>query len=148
MSDTSPEVSPSSQQLAELVAQAQAAAHHAYAPYSRFFVGAALLLENGATTSGANVENSSYRLTTCAEQAAVAVAISQYGPSIRVRAVAIQNLNHAPCQPCGACLQTLAEFALPTASIIYPGVGDRPCTRSLASLLPDRFVLTPELEQA
>ena len=126
--------------LAELSRLAESAAHHAYAPYSRFFVGAAILLETGEIVTGCNVENASYRLTTCAEQTAIASAVAQYGPAIRIRAVVIHNLNQSACQPCGACRQTIAEFAPPSATIIYPApAGSTTCT--LADLLPSAFQL-------
>ena len=127
--------------LAELTRLAEAAAHHAYAPYSRFFVGAAVLLESGEIVTGCNVENASYRLTTCAEQTAIASAVAQFGPAIRIRAVAIHNLNQSVCQPCGACCQTIAEFAPPTATILYPGPANTTVTCTLADLLPSAFHL-------
>jgi cytidine deaminase len=131
---------PNESQLAELSRQAEAAAHRAYAPYSHFYVGAAILLETGEIVTGCNVENASYRLTTCAEQTAIASAVAQYGPTIRIRAVSIHNLNQSACQPCGACRQTIAEFAPPTAIILYPApAGTTTCT--LADLLPSAFHL-------
>jgi cytidine deaminase len=130
----------SADQLAALRRQAEAAAHHAYAPYSRFFVGAAILLESGETVTGCNVENASYRLTSCAEQSAIVRAVAQFGPAIRVRAVAVANLNQTPCQPCGACRQTIAEFAPPDALVLFPGA-DGPATTTLAELLPASFKL-------
>ncbi len=130
-------------QLAELAGHAEAAAHQAYAPYSKFFVGAAILLESGEIVAGCNVENASYRLTTCAEQTAIASAVARYGPAIRLRAVAVHNLNQTACQPCGACRQTIAEFAGPDAAILYPGPnGPTQCT--LADLLPSAFHLATE----
>ena len=93
--------------LRELAAKV---AEQAYAPYSKFRVGAALLLEDGAVVTGCNVENCSYRLTSCAEQGAIARAVAEFGPKIRVRAVAVANLNGAASMPCGACRQTLTEF--------------------------------------
>jgi len=126
--------------LAELGRLAEAAAHHAYAPYSRFFVGAAILLESGEMVSGCNVENASYRLTTCAEQTAIAAAVAKFGPEIRIRAVAVHNLNQTACQPCGACRQTIAEFAPASAVISFPGP-DGPATCTLADLLPSAFQL-------
>ena len=134
-----PAISPD--QLAELSRLAEAAAHRAYAPYSKFFVGAALLLESGEIVTGCNVENASYRLTTCAEQTAIARAVAEFGPAIRLRAVVVANLNHTACQPCGACRQTIAEFAPPTASIVFPGTQGRAGTCTLADLLPGAFKL-------
>lgn len=124
---------------AQLQKSAETAAHHAYAPYSKFFVGAAILLESGEIVAGCNVENASYRLTTCAEQTAIAAAVATHGPSIRIRAVAVHNLNQTACQPCGACRQTIAEFAPATASIFYPGIGGKIITCTLADLLPSAF---------
>jgi cytidine deaminase len=124
--------------VAELNRLAEVAAHHAYAPYSRFYVGAAILLESGEIVFGCNVENASYRLTTCAEQNAIAAAVAKFGPRIRIRAVAVHNLNQTACQPCGACRQTIAEFAPPTAVVAFPGP-DGPTSRTLAELLPSAF---------
>ena len=135
------EPSITSAELTELSLKAEAVAHNAYAPYSRFFVGAAVLLETGEIVTGCNVENASYRLTTCAEQTAIAAAVATYGPTIRIRAVAVHNLNDTACQPCGACRQTIAEFAPPTATILFPGPAGKPSTCTLADLLPSAFKL-------
>ncbi|MGA7156291.1 MAG: cytidine deaminase [Acidobacteriaceae bacterium] len=97
------------------------AAGRAYAPYSGFRVGAALLLEDGGVVTGCNVENCSYRLTCCAEQGAIARAVAERGPGVRVRAVAVANLNGAASMPCGACRQTLAEFGGDEVLVLYPG---------------------------
>ena len=132
---------PDATQLADLTRLAEAAAHRAYAPYSHFFVGAAILLETGEIVTGCNVENASYRLTTCAEQTAIASAVAQFGPTIRVQAVVIANLNQTACQPCGACRQTIAEFAPPTATITFPSATGT-TTTTLADLLPAAFVLS------
>jgi cytidine deaminase len=129
--------------LNDLLRQAEQAAANAYAPYSRFFVGAAILLETGEIVTGCNVENASYRLTTCAEQTAIAAAVAKFGPAIRVRAVAVHNLNHTASQPCGACRQTIAEFAPADAVILYPGP-DGPAECTLADLLPSSFKLQAE----
>lgn len=131
-------------QLAELARQAEAAAHHAYAPYSRFYVGAAILLESGEIVTGCNVENASYRLTTCAEQTAISSAVAQYGPKIRIQAVVVSNLNQTACHICGACRQTIAEFASASAAVIYPGTNAVPTTTTLGDLLPGAFALTTD----
>src|SRR5690348_12828674 len=113
----------SSAQQAELLVAAQRAAHHAYAPYSGFRVGAALLLESGEIVTAANVENTSYCLTLCAERAAVARAIAEHGPGIRLAAAAVANLNNASSSPCGACRQVLAEFMQSSGAILFPADG-------------------------
>ena len=112
-------------EIAELHQRATEAAHNSYSPYSHFQVGAAILLhadqvQPGAVIAGTNVENASYRLTSCAEQAAIATAVTLYGPGIRIRAVAVVNLNGAACMPCGACRQTILEFASPETAVFYP----------------------------
>jgi cytidine deaminase len=109
-----------SEELEGLVQAAVNAAAHAYAPYSRFRVGSALLLTNGQTVTGVNVENVSYGLTICAERAALVRAVTLYGPETRIAAVAVVNLNDAPSPPCGACRQVLAEFIEPNALICFP----------------------------
>jgi len=122
-----------------LIAMAAEAAEHAYAPYSRFRVGAALLLEGGEIVAGCNVENCSYRLTSCAEQGAIARAVAQWGPGIRLRAVAVANLNGAVSMPCGACRQTLAEFGGDDVVVLYPGEGRVVEETTLGELLPAAF---------
>lgn len=114
-----PEVELSST-LDQLRKAALAAAEHAYSPYSGFRVGTALLLTNGETVTGGNVENVSYGLTICAERAALVRAVAQFGPEIRVRAVAVVNLNDAPSPPCGACRQVLAEFMDGDSPVCFP----------------------------
>jgi cytidine deaminase len=128
--------------ITRLHQQALAAAEHSYSPYSHFRVGAAILLEapKDAIVTGCNVENASYRLTTCAEQAAIAVAVSQYGPHIRIRAISIANLNHAASEPCGACRQTIAEFSSPATRIYYPAADGTITETTLAELLPAAFM--------
>lgn len=124
--------------LDELFQAAEKAAHNSYAPYSRFRVGAALRLTNDEVVTGTNVENASFGLTICAERSAVTRAISQFGPKIRIAAVAIANLNGQPSAPCGACRQVLAEFVEPDAPVIFPSAeGTR--TMAFADLLPLGF---------
>jgi cytidine deaminase len=117
---------------------AEKAAEKAYARYSKFRVGAALLLEDGEVVTGCNVENCSYRLTSCAEQGAIARAVAERGPGIRVRAVAVANLNGAASMPCGACRQTLSEFGEDGMVVLYPGEGG-PEETTLGELLPHAF---------
>jgi len=106
--------------LADLLEDAKQAAEMSYSPYSGFRVGAALLLADGEVISGTNVENVSFGLTICAERAALVRAVSELGPAIRIKAVAVANLNGAASPPCGACRQMLAEFAEPDAPVVFP----------------------------
>jgi homotetrameric cytidine deaminase len=126
--------------LDALLLQARQAAQNAYAPYSGFRVGAALLLTDGQVVTGTNVENVSFGLTLCAERSALVRAVSQFGPAIRIAAVAIANLNHAPSTPCGACRQVLAEFILPDAPVIFPAA-DGPRNLPFSTLLPLAFAM-------
>jgi len=124
--------------LKKLLEQAHQAALHSYSPYSGFRVGAALLLANGEVVTGTNVENVSYGLTICAERSALVRAVSQFGPDIRVEAVAVTNLNQASSPPCGASRQVLAEFTQPEAPVLFPTEsGIR--TMSFSELLPLAF---------
>src|ERR1700683_1206088 len=129
--------------LRQLTTQAADAADHAYAPYSKFRVGAALLLQNGTIVTGANVENASYGLTICAERSAVVRAVAEHGPMMRVRACAITNLNQAASPPCGACLQVLSEFMQPASRVIFRGESgwEDYC---FDEVLPHRFALRRE----
>jgi cytidine deaminase len=131
-------------QAAELQQLAIAVAHHAYAPYSNFRVGAALLLTDGNIVTGCNVENASYRLTVCAEQAAIAAAVSLHGPKIRIRAIAVANLNDTASQPCGACRQTIHEFSIPDTIVYFPAANGAIAEATIASLLPAAFLLATE----
>jgi homotetrameric cytidine deaminase len=101
--------------LKSLVEFARQAALHSYSPYSHFRVGAALKLTNGEIVTGTNVENISYGLTLCAERSALVRAVAQFGPEVRIEAVAVANLNDGASPPCGACRQVLAEFIFPAA---------------------------------
>jgi len=143
MSPNSIELTPTL--IADLQQRATAAAHNAYAPYSKFRVGAALLLDNGAIVTGCNVENTSYRLTTCAEQNAIAAAVNLHGPTIRIQAIALANLNNTASQPCGACRQTIIEFSSPETLVFFPKHDDTIDQATIADLLPAGFFLTPSL---
>jgi cytidine deaminase len=131
------------EQIAALRRAATEAAHNSYSPYSHFRVGAAVLLEDDSIVSGTNVENASYRLTSCAEQAAIAAAVTAHGPKIRIRAVAVVNLNGATCMPCGACRQTILEFAAPDTVVFYPSAEGETIETTLSALLPAGFRLLP-----
>ena len=98
----------------ELIAAARTAAAHAYAPYSRFAVGAALQFADGAIVTGANVENASYGMTLCAETVAVAAAMAagRRGGLVRVAVTGPQGAGDTPITPCGRCRQVLSELAM------------------------------------
>jgi len=133
-------------QIDDLHQRATETAHNSHSPYSHFRVGAALLLEapgqsEPVVVTGTNVENASFRLTTCAEQAAIATAVGLYGSDIRIRAVTVVNLNGAACMPCGACRQTILEFSLPETWVFYPNGNGTIAEVTLADLLPAAFRL-------
>jgi cytidine deaminase len=130
----------SSQQISELRESAKSAAERSYSPYSRFRVGAAVLLEDGRIFTGANIENASYRLTICAEHTAIAKAVDEAGSTLRIRAIAVENLNGAASFPCGPCRQILFEFGNPDTWIFAPGETGA-ADSSLGDLLPFAFHL-------
>src|SRR5476649_2916162 len=136
MSQMSPTRTLTPAQRTQLRELAAAVAEHSYSPYSHFRVGAALLLSTGAIVTGCNVENCSYRLTSCAEQGAIARAVAEHGPGIRLAAVAVANLNNTASMPCGACRQTLTEFGDYGTLILYPGENGALEETTLGELIP------------
>ena len=125
----------SSERVAELVARAAQAREHAYAPYSAFPVGAALLLDSGEIVTGGNVENASYGLSICAERSAVVRAVAR--GARRYLAIAVVGPKELDLSPCGACRQFLSEFGLDIEVVTLRG--GQPMTRALRELLPDAF---------
>ncbi len=117
-----------------LIEQAKQAREGAYAPYSHFAVGAALLTRSGRVFTGANVENASYGLTVCAERVAVFKAVT--AGEREFLAIAIASSNGA--SPCGACRQVLAEFGLDIL-VISVDMDDRVRQWRLEELLPASF---------
>ena len=122
-----------------LLAAARKAALNAYAPYSHFRVGAALLGEDGRIYTGCNVENASYGLTVCAERNAFFHAIAEGCRRFTALALAAER----PVPPCGACRQVLAELCPPTMPIYLSTMETAgTCTRTtLGALFPDPFAL-------
>jgi len=118
---------------------AREAMEQAYAPYSGYRVGAALLATDGVVFTGCNVENVSYGLTVCAERAAVARAVVEGRRDFAT--IAIVTDGSADVTPCGACRQVLAEFA-PDLRVVSEGAEARR-ERSLRALLPEPFVAPP-----
>ena len=131
----------------DLLKQARIAADRAYAPYSKFRVGAAILFENDKVILSCNVENASYGLTFCAERAGVAVMISK-GMS-KPLAIAVVGSHESsddyfknPCPPCGACRQVLSEFN-ENMSVVLASKGTAKIYE-LKKLLPHSFTLDPD----
>lgn len=119
----------------ELVARAVEARRYAYAPYSNYHVGAALLAESGRIYTGVNIENAVYPTGTCAERTALFKAVSEG----ERRFVAIAVVTENGGSPCGSCRQALAEFGLDTLVIIADGTGRVAGELTVAELLPRAF---------
>src|SRR5271156_4976262 len=122
-----------------LLRSARKVMNNAYAPFSKFRVGAAILTSKGRVFVGCNIENSSYGMTNCAERTAIFSAVAQRGPEIEIKAVAVVNNHNAKCSPCGACRQVIYEFG-PRAVIFYEGKRG-PKQSLITELLPEGFRL-------
>ncbi|MGH2377342.1 MAG: cytidine deaminase [Candidatus Limnocylindria bacterium] len=130
----SPETGPGDEQLVKVAALARG---RAYAPYSKYKVGAAIRTKRGRIHSGANVENASYGLTVCAERCAVFAAVAA-GDTKDYDAIAIVIDGSELPSPCGACRQVLWEFSPDTRVVLATTTGLRKAT-TLRELLPDAF---------
>jgi cytidine deaminase len=122
----------------QLHAAANSAAENAYAPYSRFRVGAALLFDDGSIVTGCNVENVSYGLSICAERTALVRAVAEGGAQRNIAAVVVTNLNDTASSVCGACLQMLSEFTTPE-TVVHFAAESGMLSRRFAELLPFGF---------
>lgn len=122
----------------ELLAIAVQAKENAYAPYSNFRVGAALLCEDGTVYTGCNIENASYTPTICAERTALFKAVSEGQRQFVAMAIAGDAV---PCSPCGVCRQVLSEFCQPSFVVILQGQEGNPVRYTLEQLLPLQFSL-------
>jgi cytidine deaminase len=130
-------ISPGTQK--RLLQTARAALKNAYAPFSKFKVGAAVLTSGGQIFAGCNVENSSYGMTNCAERTAIFSAVAKLGPKTEIKAVAVASGQGGACTPCGACRQVIYEFG-PEAVVFYQGA-DGPKQALITELLPEGFRL-------
>lgn len=119
----------------KLEAAARGAAGRAYAPYSRFPVGAAVLAADGSIYTGCNVENASYGLTVCAERIAIFNAVAQGARAIA--AIAVYTPTPGPTMPCGACRQVLREFG--GEALVICCSDARSVESALPELLPNAF---------
>jgi cytidine deaminase len=120
-----------------LMAAAMSIRMNAYSPYSGVTVGAAILSLDGQVFLGANIENQSYGLAICAERVAVANAVLASSKEWSMLAIAMSGAQAAP--PCGACLQTLAEFASPDLVIIWGDNEENWNVARFGDLLPNPF---------
>jgi len=123
-----------------LLKHAVKALKNAYAPYSKYKVGAAVLTADGVVYAGCNIENSSHGLTLCAERVALAKAVAD--GHRKFSAIAIAAGTRTPASPCGACLQVLSEFC-PTTFPVYCTTTEGTVTRefTLHDFLPHSFKL-------
>jgi len=122
--------------IEELISLAKSAKKRAYAPYSGFRVGAALLTREGRVYTGCNIELSSYSLTICAERVALFKAISE--GEREFEAMAVVSDSEEPCPPCGACRQVMWEFSGDMKVILANPKGEYRTT-SVRDLLPEAF---------
>ena len=121
-----------------LLTLAEEAREKAYAPYSGFSVGAALLCEDGEVFTGCNIENASFTPTCCAERVAIFSAVKE--GKRRFSAIAVVG-NENPCYPCGVCRQVLSEFCDGELPVLLKNEEGSPVTLTLNNLLPHRFRL-------
>ena len=120
------------------------AAKNAYAPYSHFRVGAALLLSDGSVVTGVNVENRSYGLTNCAERTAMFSAVAMGKKNFTAIAIATPDADY-PVGPCGACRQVISEFMQPDAPVIFGSSADNRIETTVGGVYP--FDSLHELQQ-
>jgi cytidine deaminase len=124
------------EQRRDLIVLANQARKRAYAPYSRYNVGAALRTKSGRVFTGVNVENAAYPTSICAERVAVFKAVSEGEREFEVIAVVTDNGG----SPCGSCRQVLAEFGLETLVLVADGKERLVCEATVADLLPEAFI--------
>src|SRR5690606_443451 len=124
-------------QDAALFAAAEAVRKNAYAPYSNFQVGAAILADDGKIYAGCNVENAAFPVGNCAEPSAIAAMLA--GGGKRIKRIYVTGPGKLPVTPCGGCRQRIREFADPDVEVISHGVEGTPLVQTLDQLLPHSF---------
>ncbi|MBT4879445.1 MAG: cytidine deaminase [Alphaproteobacteria bacterium] len=127
-----------------LIEASETVAKNAYAPHSRFHVGAAILSENGNIYTGCNVENASYGLTVCGERNAICHGVSKEGATLKIKAIAISTIPRIEASPCGACRQVISEFGKDIKVFIPQKGGHRETT--IEALLPGQFEFDQPIE--
>jgi len=120
-----------------LLDEAATVAGHAYAPYSKYHVGAALVTDDDQLVTGCNVENGSYGLSMCAERNAIFRAVAMFGSDVRLKAMAVVLEDGDPISPCGACRQVMMEFN-PDMLVVFRSP-DGVEQRTVRDLLPNGF---------
>lgn len=122
-------------EMSELFAKAVEISEKSYSPYSKFPVGAALLMEDGSVITGVNIENRSFGLTNCAERTAVFKAVSEGYMTFKALAIATPASDY-PVGPCGACRQVLTEFAPADIPVIFGPTLENSVKTTLGELYP------------
>lgn len=125
--------------ISRLYEAAVAARKNSYSPYSKFKVGASLLLDDNTIVSGTNVENSSYGLACCAERNALFTAVGMGYKKENIKALLVVANTDAPCSPCGACRQVISELMNPDADVILTNRKNDIKTFTVKELLPFSF---------
>lgn len=128
----------------KLFEHARAVRERAYAPYSKFLVGAAIIDEKGKLHIGCNVENAAYPLGACAETSAIGAMISQGGKTIKKMAIIGGGDKIEACTPCGGCRQAISEFAGEDTVILLKDETGVIRRYTVAEMLPLAFRLTPK----
>lgn len=121
----------------ELIEQAKYARQHAYIPYSKFPVGAAILASDGKVFTGCNIENASFGMTNCAERTAIFKAVSE--GTTTFKAIAVIADTDGPCSPCGACRQVIAEFCTKDMPVFLANMNGDIQKTTVGELLPGAF---------
>jgi cytidine deaminase len=138
----SKDISPADPSYDSLVAAARAARERAYAPYSGFLVGAALITKDGRQFGGCNVENAAYGLCNCAERTALFGAIAAGCRPGDFAALAVTGDTPDPISPCGACRQVMAELCDGDMPVLLTNLQDQSRQTTVSALLPDSFKMS------